>query len=88
MAKGCKTGGRTKGTPNKITAAFKEAVLRAYDGIGGDDAFMEWARQNPTQFYQIASRLIPQEMRYAYDGTNTINVQVVRFSDLPENTSS
>ena len=58
-----KTGGRRVGTPNQLTAAFREAVLYVYDGLGGHAAFLQWARENPTDFYKIASRLIPGEMR-------------------------
>lgn len=61
MAKGAKTGGRQKGTPNKINRAFKEAVQLAYGNIGGDAAFARWAKANPTEFYKIAARLIPTE---------------------------
>ena len=41
-----KLGGRTAGTPNKLTASFREAVQIAYDGIGGHEAFTEWAKAN------------------------------------------
>ena len=54
--------GRPKGVPNKLTTAFRDAVLTAYRGIGGDKAFTRWARANPTLFYQIAARLIPHEV--------------------------
>lgn len=60
--KGKKTGGRSAGTPNKLTTAFKSAVLVAYDGIGGDAAFTRWAAKNQTEFYKIAARLIPTEI--------------------------
>ena len=62
MAAGFKTGGRQKGTPNRITRVFREAVQVAYDAIGGDEAFAAWARENPTEFYRIAARLIPTEI--------------------------
>lgn len=62
MAKGKKTGGRGAGTPNKTTTVFKQAVLLAYDTIGGHTRFAQWAAENPTEFYKIASRLIPQEV--------------------------
>jgi len=60
--KGRKTGGRRKGTQNKTTRAFKEAVILAFEGIGGDDGFQTWARDNRTEFYKIAARLIPTEV--------------------------
>lgn len=62
MAQGHKTGGRQAGTPNKVTAAFKDAVRLTYDRIGGHEAFAAWARENPTEFYRIAARLIPTEI--------------------------
>jgi hypothetical protein len=61
MANGRKTGGRQAGTPNKITRSFKEAVQIVYEEIGGHKAFAAWARENPGDFYRIASRLIPAE---------------------------
>jgi hypothetical protein len=62
MAQGVKTGGRQQGTPNKITTVFKDAVRIVYEDIGGHSAFAAWARENPTEFYRIASRLIPTEI--------------------------
>lgn len=72
MASGVKTGGRTKGTPNKITAAFKDAVRTVYEDIGGNTAFAEWARANPGDFYRIAARLIPTEVQPAGNGRLTV----------------
>ena len=64
-----KTGGRQPGTPNRLTGAFKEAVRIVYNGLGGHEAFLEWARENRTEYYRIASRLIPNEMRQDEDRT-------------------
>ncbi len=58
-----KTGGRQVGTPNKLTAAFKEAVAIVYNTLGGHEAFAEWAKLNQGEFYKICARLIPGEMR-------------------------
>ena len=58
-----KTGGRQTGVSNRLTTAFREAVLFVYDGLGGHAAFLDWARENPTEYYKIAARLIPAEMR-------------------------
>src|SRR5262245_55315512 len=58
-----KTGGRQLGTTNRLTGAFREAVLFVYDGLGGHAAFLERARENQTEYYKIAARLIPAEMR-------------------------
>jgi hypothetical protein len=57
--------GRKAGTPNKLTATFKQAVLMVFDNLGGVEHLTEWARANPTEFYKIAARLIPQEMQHS-----------------------
>jgi hypothetical protein len=36
MAKGRKTGGRTAGTPNKVTSAAREAFLATFGKLEGD----------------------------------------------------
>ena len=78
-ARGYKTGGRQRGTPNNITRALKDAVQTAYGAIGGDSAFATWAKANPTEFYKIAARLIPQEMRHSDDGGQLV-VNILRFA--------
>ena len=72
MTKRAKLGGRQAGTPNKITAAFKDAVRFVYDDIGGNAAFSAWAKENQTEFYRIASRLIPTEMTQQSTGITVI----------------
>ena len=78
MAHGRKTGGRQAGTPNKITAQFKEAVRTVYEDIGGDKAFADFARANP--FYTICSRLLPGEIS-AQNGTGVTVIIAPRDSD-------
>jgi len=38
-----KTGGRKKGTPNKTTSTAKEAIMNAFDKLGGEDYLVELA---------------------------------------------
>ena len=54
--------GRQKGTPNKATASIKAAFVEAFDNLGGATALANWARENPTEFYRLASKLIPTEV--------------------------
>ena len=58
-----KTGGRQPGTPNVITGAFRDAIRIAFTGLGGHENFLAWAKDNQTEFYKIAARLIPGEMQ-------------------------
>lgn len=57
-----RVGGRQKGTPNKLTASFKAAVLEAFNNLGGVESFVLWGHENRTEFYKIAARLIPHEV--------------------------
>lgn len=73
-----KTGGRKLGVANRLTGTFRDAVQVAYNDVGGHEAFTAWAKANPTEFYRIASRLIPVEVRKTED--TTINVIIQRDS--------
>ncbi|SAL10444.1 hypothetical protein AWB73_00112 [Caballeronia turbans] len=76
-----KTGGRQKGTPNKATVAVKEAFRAAFDDLGGTAALVEWAKENPTQFYQLFSKLIPTEVDATISGkagAPAVQVQIVK----------
>jgi len=55
-------GGRTKGTPNKMSRAVRASLVNAYVAIGDDKALAEWAKANPTEFYKLWGRLIPHEI--------------------------
>ncbi len=65
-----KTGGRLPGVSNKFTGAFKEAVQIVYNRLGGHAAFLEWARENRTEYYRIAARLIPGETQEGHGAEN------------------
>ena len=63
---------------NKFTGAFREAVQIVYNRLGGHDAFLEWARENRTEYYRITSRLIPGEMQEG--GGKNITILIERKS--------
>lgn len=51
--------GRPKGTANKVTTSVKQALIEAFDQMGGIPSLVRWGRQNPTDFYKLWSRLLP-----------------------------
>ncbi len=63
MALGRKTGGRQKGTPNKMTATARDAIATAASELGGSDRLVEWARESPENerafWVQIYPKLVP-----------------------------
>ena len=62
MAIGKKTGGRKKGTPNKATASVKQALIEAFDGMGGVESLLAWGRENPGEFYKLWAKLLPVDV--------------------------
>jgi hypothetical protein len=57
-------GGRPKGVQNKITKTVKETVLAVFNDLQEKPGvrLMDWAQEEPTEFYRIAARLIPTEI--------------------------
>ena len=68
--------GRKKGVPNKSTAAAKEALALAFDGVGGVPALTKWARDNQTEFYKLWVKLLPTEVKASGDIGLGVTLQV------------
>jgi hypothetical protein len=60
--KGQRFGGRQKGTPNKVSTTVKENVIQVFQQLGGAKAMAEWAKDNPTHFYNLYAKLLPQDI--------------------------
>ena len=52
--------GRPKGSANKLTANFKQMVQSTLETMG-QEGLDKWAQDNPSEFYKVAARLIPQQ---------------------------
>ena len=91
MAKGQKTGGRTKGTPNKMTTIAKEAIELAADGIGGVERMIAWAKEDPANervfWSQMYTKLLPLQLAGDADNPLTIT-QIVHTIVDPEHSDS
>jgi hypothetical protein len=76
-----KTGGRKKGTPNKISSALKEAILQAAENAGkrlkpdaesGTVAYMEQiAIQDPASFCSLLGKVLPMTIADAEQNRET-----------------
>lgn len=69
MAPGIKTGGRTKGTPNKTTALLKDAILQAAENAGnkvGAEGLVSYletqASENPGPFLALLGKVLPMQI--------------------------
>jgi len=68
---------RPVGSKNKIQACARENVICVFNRLGGTAYMAEWAKENPTDFFKIYARLVPQEVKAAIDpAANTVNVKV------------
>jgi hypothetical protein len=59
-----KAPGRPKGAQNRATITVKDAFAAAFSKLQDDPAvcLVEWGKENPTEFYKLASKLIPMQV--------------------------
>jgi len=58
-----KTGGRQKGSGNTLHKELKEMILGALGDVGGQAYLVEQARENPTAFLGLVSKLLPRDVK-------------------------
>lgn len=68
--------GRKPGTTNKITKtvrqAFEDAFAHLQENPSDKWALRTWAKDNPTPFYSLASKLIPLQVAAVVEDTTTL----------------
>jgi hypothetical protein len=59
-----KATGRPEGSVNKLTKTVKEVFSNVFNEMQEKPNvnLLEWGEKNPTEFYKIASKLIPTEL--------------------------
>ena len=55
-----KGAGRPKGSPNKVTAAAKDAIAQAAQELGGANRIVAWAREDPLNERAFWSTIYPK----------------------------
>lgn len=73
--------GKPKGAVNKTTREVREAVGFVFNALQEDEGapytLVEWAKQNPGQFYQLASKLIPSVTQAKHEHSGVIEHRTV-----------
>ena len=77
--------GRPKGSPNKATKSVREHFATAFNLLQEDDAvnLTSWGKDNPTEFYRLASKLIP--LQVANDPDNPMPGTIIQI--IPDTNS-
>lgn len=85
-AAGNRGKGRVKGVPNKSTKAVKEALQEAFEGIGGVNALVEWAKTEQTEFYKLWAKLLPTEVKAQVKNIGDTPIGKVQIEVINANT--
>ena len=75
VARGRKTGGREKGTPNRTSAALKDMILGALDKSGGIEYLCRQAEENPGPFMSLIGKVLPMTVAGHDGGAFRITVE-------------
>ncbi len=74
-----KTGGRTKGTPNKVGGPIKQAIAEAFAAVGGVE-YLEGLAKGTTpdraMFCTLVGKLVPAELKL--DPESQLNLVILR----------
>lgn len=68
--KKAKTGGRAKGTPNKVTQEIKAGILAAFNTVGGAEYLVGQAKENPVAFMGLLGKILPSEIKAELSGVD------------------
>jgi hypothetical protein len=74
MSENRKPPGRPKGTPNKTTAALKDAILNAFEQVGGVSYLAKVAAEDQRTFCTLLGKVLP--LQVTGDGGGGIVIQV------------
>lgn len=75
-----KTGGRQKGTPNKVNTDIKNIVIQALNEIGGVSYLKVQSELNPVAFMGLVGKVLPLQIKSDVD----INGKLVIEWQKPE----
>ena len=71
-----KTGGRKKGTPNKITKNVREAILQAFEEAGGVVYLRRVAKEDPKTFCTLLGKTMPTVVAGDEDNPPVLGVAI------------
>jgi hypothetical protein len=76
---GRKTGGRQKGTLNKLTSDVKDMIVGALSDAGGRKYLLAQAIEHPAAFMTLVGKVLP--LQVSGEGGGPVIFQSVKFGD-------
>jgi hypothetical protein len=76
--------GRKPGVQNKTTLAVKQAILHAFDEVGGTAYLVEVARNDHKTFCTLLGRILPRDLTVDADGTTVADLERLALEVLTE----
>lgn len=70
--------GRPKGSPNKLTADIKSAIMGAFNQAGGETYLLRVAQEDPKTFCTLLGKVLPMQVT-GEDG-GALVVEIRRFA--------
>lgn len=77
-----KTGGRAKGTPNKMTTTAKAAIALAAEKLGGGERLYQWTQEAPENERAFWTTIYPKLLPLDVNATGGFTV--ILPSDAPK----
>lgn len=70
--------GRPKGVPNKTTQSVKDAIVSAFNSVGGAEYLIKIAETEPKSFLALLGRVLPTELSGNLEG---LVVKIINYKD-------
>lgn len=74
-----KTGGRQKGTPNKVNTDIKNIVIQALNEIGGVSYLKVQSELNPVAFMGLVGKVLPLQIK---NDVNLAGKMVIEWKNI------
>jgi hypothetical protein len=75
-----KSGGRAKGTPNKVTADLRDMIRNALEKKGGQEWLEAQMDANPVAFMSLISKIIPAEVNLGGQKENPVVIDTTKLT--------
>lgn len=70
--------GRPKGVPNKTTQSVKDAIVSAFNSVGGAEYLIKIAETEHKSFLALLGRVLPTELSGNLEG---LVVKIINYKD-------